>query len=95
MASMFVNSTIGKFQSSATPEWQDSTAFNLRQIIPTRSLTSIDEISQTIARLKSIENEFQRHQLIEKLASLSQCNGTIIPIDRQQAIETLDLASKH
>jgi hypothetical protein len=77
------------FQSAVAPEWQDSTAFNLSQIIPTRSLASIDEISQTIARLKSIENEFQRHQLIKKLALLAQSNGTIIPIDRQQAIKTL------
>jgi hypothetical protein len=77
------------FRSAPAPEWQDSTAFNLSQIIPTRSLASIDEISQTIARLKSIENEFQRHQLIQKLASLAQSNGTIIPIDRHQAIKTL------
>ncbi len=75
------------FHSVVDTQWQDLTA--VRQTIPTRSLASIDGISQTIARLKLIENELQRHQLIEKLASLAQCNGTIIPIDRQEAIQTL------
>jgi hypothetical protein len=70
-------------------EWQDSTAHKLKQIIPTRSSISVDEITQTIARLKSIENEFQRHQLVEKLGLLAQSNGTIIPTDRQDAIQTL------
>lgn len=77
------------FQEVVSSEWQDKTASQLKRIIPTRSLVSIDEISQTIARLKSIENEFQRHQLIEKLGSLAQSNGTIIPTDRQDAIQTL------
>jgi Protein of unknown function (DUF1822) len=77
------------FQKVVESEWQSITSYKLRQAIPTRSSASIDEISQTIARLKSIENEFQRHQLIEKLASLAQSNGTIIPTDRQDAIQTL------
>ena len=77
------------FQEVVESEWQDRMAATLKQIVPTRSLVSIDEISQTIARLKSIEDEFQRHQLIEKLGSLAQPNGTIIPTDLQDAIETL------
>jgi hypothetical protein len=77
------------FQEVVESEWQSITQSKLRQAIPSRSLVSVDEISQTIARLKSIENEFQRHQLIEKLGSLAQSNGTIIPTDRQDAIQTL------
>ncbi len=77
------------FQSIVDAQWQDLTALNLRNIIPTRSLVSIDEISQTVARLKSIENELQRHQSIEKLASLGQYNDPISPTDRQAAIQTL------
>ncbi len=77
------------FQEVVTSQWQDITARQLKQLIPTRSLVSVDDISQTIARLKSIENEFQRHQLIEKLGSLAQSNGTIIPTDLHDAIQTL------
>jgi hypothetical protein len=77
------------FQEIVASGWQNPTADRLKQIIPTRSLVSVDEISQTIARLKSIENEFQRHQLIEKLGALAQSNGTIIPTDRRDAVQTL------
>jgi Protein of unknown function (DUF1822) len=77
------------FQAVVESEWQNISYSKSRQAIPTRSAVSIGEISQTIARLKSIESEFQRHQLIEKLGSLAQSNGTIIPTDRQDAIQTL------
>jgi hypothetical protein len=77
------------FQEVVQSEWKSTASYKSRQAIPTRSAVSIDEISQTIARLKSIESEFQRHQLIEKLGSLAQSNGTIIPTDRQDAIQTL------
>jgi Protein of unknown function (DUF1822) len=77
------------FQEVVQSEWKNTANYKFRQAIPTRSAVSIDEISQTIARLKSIESEFQRHQLIEKLGSLAQSNGTIIPTDCQDAIQTL------
>jgi Protein of unknown function (DUF1822) len=77
------------FQEVVASEWQDPIDRQMKQLIPTRSSVSFNEISQTIARLKSIESEFQRHQLIEKLGSLAQSNGTIIPTDRQDAIQTL------
>jgi Protein of unknown function (DUF1822) len=77
------------FKEVVESEWHNTIDYKCKQIIPTRGTVSIDEISQTIARLKSIESEFQRHQLIEKLGTLAQSNGTIIPTDRHDAIQTL------
>ncbi len=65
------------FQKIVEPEWQDLKSVDRRLAIPTRSLTLDDEITETIALLKSTDPQILR-QSIERLGKIASNNDRAI-----------------
>ncbi len=85
------------FQQIFTPGWQDVPNLDLRLAIATRSSILDDQITQTIAQLKSSDTEIHRRQLITKLGSIARNSDealqTIVElIETTQDDETLWIA---
>jgi hypothetical protein len=67
-----IRTTLSKwFQQIVEPQWQDFRQFEGGMVVAKRKAITDDEITQTIALLKTSDDELRRCQLIQRLGSIA------------------------